>query len=125
MRGWIDWNAVLDHNGGPNHAGNYCGAPVMINTETKEVYYTPVYYILAQFSRTIRPGDRAVATRKKAEGLDPDALHACATINDDGMLAVQLLNTTKKEIPLSLQVKGQHAVITSPANSLMTVQIQL
>ena len=41
------------------------------------------------------------------------------------MLSVQLLNTTMKEIPLSLQVNGQHAVITSPANSLMTVQIQL
>ncbi len=125
LRGWIDWNAVLDHNGGPNHVGNYCGAPVMINTETKEVYYTPVYYILAQFSKTIRPGDRAVATRKNAEGLDPDALHACATINDGNLLTIQLLNTTKGDIQLSLQVKGQYAEIVSEANSLETIQIQL
>ena len=62
MTGWIDWNVVLDHIGGPNHAGNYCGAPVMINTETGQIYYTPVYYVLAQFSKTIRPGDRAVQT---------------------------------------------------------------
>jgi len=125
MRGWIDWNAVLDHKGGPNHAGNYCGAPVMINTETKEVYFTPVYYILAQFSKTIRPGDRAVTTHKKSEGLDPDALHACSTINDSNLLTVQLLNTTREEIPLCLQIKGQYARITSEGNSLMTFQIQL
>lgn len=125
MRGWIDWNAVLDHNGGPNHAGNFCGAPVMINTETKEVYYTPVYYVLAQLSKTIRPGDRAVTTHKKAEGLDQDALHACATINDSNLLTIQLLNTTKEDIQLSLQIKEQYAEINSEANSLKTIQIQL
>ncbi len=125
LRGWIDWNAVLDHNGGPNHVGNFCGAPVMINTETKEVYYTPVYYILAQFSKTIRPGDRAVATNKNAEGLDPDAIHACATINEANLLTVQLLNTTKEEIRFSLQVKDQYAEMVSEANSLKTIQIQL
>jgi len=125
MTGWIDWNAVLDHNGGPNHVGNYCGAPVMINTETDEVYYTPVYYILAQLSKTIRPGDRAVSTHNNAEGLDPDTLHACATINDNNLLTVQLLNTTKGDIQLSLQVQGQYTEITSEANSLKTIQIQL
>jgi glucosylceramidase len=125
LRGWIDWNAVLDHNGGPNHVGNYCGAPVMINTETRDVYYTPVYYILAQLSKTIRPGDHAVATKKNAEGLDPDALHACATLNDKNLLTVQVLNTTKGEIRLSLQVRGQYAEINSEANSLKTIQIQL
>ncbi len=35
LQGWIDWNIVLDRNGGPNHAGNYCGAPIMIDTETR------------------------------------------------------------------------------------------
>ena len=37
MQGWIDWNIVLDKNGGPNHVGNYCGAPIMIDTETQKV----------------------------------------------------------------------------------------
>ena len=31
VRGWVDWNIVLDSDGGPNHAGNYCGAPIMID----------------------------------------------------------------------------------------------
>ncbi len=125
LRGWIDWNAVLDKKGGPNHVGNYCGAPVMIDTETRQIYYTPIYYILAQFSRTIRPGDKALMTRMDLNGLDPDAIHACATINAGKLLTVQLLNTTKEDIPVSLQLKDQYAEITAERNSLTTVQVQL
>jgi glucosylceramidase len=125
LKGWIDWNVVLDHKGGPNHVGNYCGAPIMINTETKQIYYTPVYYVLAQLSRTIRPGDQAVQTSKILDGLDADALHACATINEDGLLSVQLLNTTKEKISCKLQLKEQFAELSLEANSLYTVRVQL
>jgi len=90
LQGWIDWNIVLDKNGGPNHVGNYCGAPIMIDTDSKKVYYTPIFYVLSQFSRTIRPGDKAVETIQETSALDPDALHACATINDEKLLSVQL-----------------------------------
>ena len=97
----------------------------MIDTTTQEVYYTPIYYVLAQFSRTIRPGDKAVQTERKLDGLDPDALHASATINDDGLLSVQLLNTTKEAIAYQLQISDGHAEMTIPANSVQTVRVQL
>jgi glucosylceramidase len=125
LEGWIDWNIILDKNGGPNHVGNFCGAPIMIDTETKELYFTPVYYILAQFSRTIRPGDTAVQTEKKLEDQGNDDLHCCATINKDGLLSVQVLNTTKKLMNYCLQIGEQYAKIEIPANSLQTVRIQL
>jgi glucosylceramidase len=125
MEGWVDWNVVLDKNGGPNHVGNFCGAPIMIDVDTGQVYYTPIYYVLAQFSRTIRPGDKAVQVNKKLDGLDHDALHASASVNDDGLLSVQLLNTAKSPISYSLQVGRQHAVIDIPANAVQTVRVQL
>ncbi|MGB5351985.1 MAG: glycoside hydrolase family 30 beta sandwich domain-containing protein [Woeseia sp.] len=125
MEGWIDWNVVLDANGGPNHAGNFCGAPIMIDTESGEVYYTPVYYVLAQFSRTIRPGDKAVQADKHLVGLDDDALHTSATINDDGLLSVQVLNTTKQPIQYSLQIGAQHAAVEIAANAVQTVRVRL
>ncbi len=125
LAGWIDWNVVLDHKGGPNHVGNNCGAPVMINTETGHVYYTPVYYVLAQFSKTIRPGDRAVQTNKVTDGLGDDDLHACATVNSKNVLSVQLLNTTKKDISCKLQIADQYADISVTSNSVQTVRIQL
>lgn len=125
LQGWIDWNLVLDRNGGPNHVGNYCGAPIMIDTKTKHVYYTPIFYVLAQFSRTIQPGDVAVQTHRELSGLEPDALHACATMNNDRLLSVQLLNTMKNPIQYSLQIGGQYATITIDANSVQTVRVQL
>ena len=123
--GWVDWNIVLDKEGGPNHVGNFCGAPIMIDTTTQEVYYTPIYYVLAQFSRTIRPGDKAVRTHRTLDGLDTDALHACATINADRLLSVQLLNTTKDAIVYKLQIADRYAEIMIPANSVQTVRVQL
>jgi glucosylceramidase len=125
MTGWVDWNIVLDKNGGPNHVGNFCGAPIMIDTDLKKVYYTPIYYVLAQFSKTIRPGDKAVKTYKYLVDLDKDALHACATINSRNLLSVQLLNTTKNSINYVLQIGEQFADVNIPANSLQTVRVQL
>ncbi len=125
VSGWVDWNIVLDRHGGPNHAGNFCGAPIMIDTTTQQVYYTPLYHVLAQFSRTIRPGDKAVRTERTLGGLDPDALHASATINGDALLSVQLLNTTKEAIAYKLQIADRHADVSIPANSVQTVRVQL
>ena len=125
VTGWIDWNIVLDSEGGPNHAGNFCGAPIMIDTATQDVYYTPIFHVLAQFSRTIRPGDKAVRTERTLGGLGPDDLHAAATINADRLLSVQLLNTTKEAIPYDLAISGRHAQLTIPANSVQTVRVQL
>lgn len=125
MEGWIDWNIVLDHNGGPNHVGNFCGAPIMIDTRSSEVYYTPVYHVLAQFSRTIRPGDVAVQTQLELAGLDDDALHTSATLSPDNLLSVQVLNTTKQPFDYALQIGGQMTTVTIDANALQTVQVQL
>ena len=125
MEGWIDWNIVLDSNGGPNHVGNFCGAPIMIDTETGDVYYTPIYYVLSQFSQTIRPGDTAIQVDQQLDGLDKDDLHTSAAINADQLMSVQLLNTTKMPITYSLQIGSQFAEVTIAANAVQTVQVQL
>ena len=123
LTGWVDWNIVLDAQGGPNHVGNFCGAPIMIDTETQDVYYTPVFDVLAQLSRTIRPGDRALRTERTLGQLGVDDLHACATVNDGGVISVQLLNTTKQPIACSLQIGPEVAEITIPANAVQTVRV--
>ena len=125
VTGWIDWNVVLDERGGPNHVGNFCGAPIMIDTDSGNVYYTPIYYILAQFSRTIRPGDRAVQTDKHTKALDPDAIHACASINDADLLTVQVFNTTKQPVDYRLQIGAQQAEVNIAANALQTLRVAL
>lgn len=125
VEGWVDWNAVLDSNGGPNHVGNFCGAPIMIDTGTGEIYYTPIYDVLAHLSKTIRPGDKAIQADKALVDLGDDALHASATINADNLVSVQLLNTTKQPISYSLEIGSQHAQVTIAANALQTVRLTI
>jgi glucosylceramidase len=125
VSGWIDWNIVLDKDGGPNHVGNFCGAPIMIDIEKGYVYYTPVFYILSQFSRTIRPGDKAVEVTTCLDTLDDDAIHASAAINKDRLLSVQVLNTTKQPIEYQLQIGCQFAAVTIDANAVQTIRVQM
>ena len=125
MTGWIDWNIVLDAEGGPNHVGNFCGAPIMIDTTSGYVYYTPIYYVLAQFSRSIRPGDRAVQVESQLPGDNQDALHASASINDQQLLSLQVLNTTDQPVEYDLQIGSQHATVLIAENALQTLQIRL
>jgi len=125
MSGWIDWNIVLDKDGGPNHVGNFCGAPIMIDTKSKLVYYTPIFHVLSQLSRSIRPGDHAVEIALHTPELNNDVLHSCATINEDDVLSIQLLNTSKSEVSLKLELIEQTSQINLPANSVVTIQLQL
>jgi glucosylceramidase len=126
LQGWTDWNIVLNKKGGPNHVNNHCGAPIMIDTETQLVYYTPVYHVLSQFSRTIRPGDRAVfASKNIPEKQVADSLFSCATINDEDMLSIQVLNTAKKNADFKLQIGDQYVDVKMIPNSLKTVRIKL
>jgi glucosylceramidase len=103
----------------------YCGAPIMIDINSGKVYYTSIFYVLAQFSKTIRPGDKAVQTNKYLDGLDDDALHACATINRDKVLSIAVLNTTKEPIKYMLQIGKQCAQVHISENSVQTVRVQL
>jgi glucosylceramidase len=77
VSGWIYWNMILDHKGGPplvdtrhkNPEYNVQHPIVIINTETKEVTYTGTYYYLAHFSRFVRPGAVRIATSGGCNGV--------------------------------------------------------
>jgi glucosylceramidase len=125
VAGWVDWNIVLDQRGGPNHVGNFCGAPIMIDTQSGDIYYTPLFYVLAQFSRAMRPGDQVIECRLHAEGEVEASLYCCATINATNQLWVHVLNTAKQPRVCELELAGHHARIEMPANALQSIQIQL
>ena len=104
VQGWIDWNMVLDTQGGPNWFKNWCVAPVIVKPETDEVYFTPLYYTMVHFSKYIRPG----AKRIDFENTDED-LMVTAAQNPDGSIAVVVLNMTAT--PKVFQVKLHDEII--------------
>jgi len=97
--GWIDWNMVLDTQGGPNWFKNWCVAPVIVDPEKDEVYFTPIYYTMTHFSKYIRPNAEVIDVQKT----DKD-LMVTAAKNIDGSIAVVIFNEGKegKEFTLSL-----------------------
>lgn len=114
--GWTDWNILLDEQGGPNHVGNYCMAPVHGDTRTGELFYTNAYYYLGHFSKFIRPGARRIACSSTT-----DRLLTTAFRNADGRLAVVVMNATDRAIPFSFRVGTQSAETKSPAHSILTL----
>ncbi|MGN0738649.1 MAG: glucosylceramidase [Treponema sp.] len=60
---WIDWNMALDIDGGPNHAGNNCDAPILVNTTTKKIVYQSSFYFIGHFSRFILPAQKEFRVR--------------------------------------------------------------
>ena len=57
--GWTDWNILVDEIGGPNHVGNFCFAPVIVDTNKGELIFTSLFYYIGHFSKFIRPGSTA------------------------------------------------------------------
>ncbi len=118
--GWIDWNMVLDKQGGPNWFKNWCVAPVLVDPEKDEVYYTPLYYTMAHFSKFIRPGAVRVGLQ-----VDKEALLATAAQNPDGSIVVVVFNESKETKNFTLDLKGrgvQHLSIDPQA--IQTIHIQ-
>ena len=84
---WIDWNLILDENGGPNHVGNYCSAPIIVDTRSQDILYQSSYYYLGHFSRFIKRGDRIIERENNT-----DNLLALASINDSGITTTIVMN---------------------------------
>ena len=117
--GWTDWNVLLDEQGGPNHVGNYCYAPIHADTRTGELHYTSAYYYLGHFSRFIRPGARRIAC-----AVNGDALQATAFINPDDTMAIVVLNLSDKACDYKVWIAGKEMSAHSPAHSIETVVVE-
>ena len=116
--GWVDWNMVLDTKGGPNWANNWCIAPVIVDTDKDEVYFTPLYYILAHFSKYIRPNAVVI----DAQHSDKD-LMVTAAKNPDGTIAVVVFNEGMSLKNFELTLNGLTKKITISPQALQTIMI--
>jgi glucosylceramidase len=116
--GWIDWNMVLDKQGGPNWFKNWCTAPIIVDTVADEVYFTPLYYTLSHFSKYIRSG----ATRIGLE-ISDQSLLATAALNSDGSIAVVILNKNTESKNLTISLDQKTFDVTISAQALQTIII--
>jgi len=124
--GWIDWNLVLDQDGGPNHVNNFCAAPIMVDRASGEVHFTPLYYVMAHFSRYLRPGDRIVEVSTASPGLGPDDFRATAAVSrNKGNLVVIAFNKSRQPLSYDIQIGARCARVVIPGNAIQTMRFSL
>lgn len=117
--GWVDWNMVLDRQGGPNWFKNWCTAPVIVDVEKDQVYFTPLYYTMAHFSKFMRPGAVKIGCT-----IQDKEVMATAVKNPDGSIALAIFNPTEKMQSIQINLNQQQKNISISAKALQTVVIQ-
>ena len=116
--GWIDWNMVLDTQGGPNWFKNWCLAPVIVDPVKDEVYFTPLYYTLAHFSKYIRPGATVIALENSDKNLQVTAAE-----NLDGSIAVVVFNEGKIKKDFKILLRDKETAISINPQAIQTIVI--
>jgi glucosylceramidase len=114
--GWTDWNILLDENGGPNHVGNFCFAPVHAITTTGELIFTPAYYYIGHFSKFIRPDAKRVSTV-----CSRSQLLSTSFINEDDKMVTVVMNQSSKEINYMLYVGTDKVDVVIPPHAIQTL----
>ncbi len=113
--GWIDWNLLLDEQGGPNHVGNFCSAPMLAVPAEDGLHPQSSYAALGHFARHAQPGAQRVLAAATREALECTAL-----ANPDGSLAVVVLNRSDHDIAFSLAIDGTRYAADLPAHAIAT-----
>lgn len=124
-----DWNLLLDQNGGPYHnrteqtegelfenKNDGCYAPILYDTDKKELVVTPIYYYIGHFSKYVKRGAKRIATTKHHKDL-----YTCAFVNPDGSNVCVVINTSDKEQYATLRYNGGCTVNIMKPHSIITL----
>lgn len=114
--GWTDWNILLDQNGGPNHVGNFCFAPIHGDTSNGELIYTPSYYFIGHFSKFIKPGAKNISN-----SVSRSQLIATTFQNPSGEFVTVVMNESNQELTYFLSNTNQVSEIKIPASAIQTL----
>lgn len=114
--GWTDWNILLDQNGGPNHVGNFCFAPIHADTNSGELIYTPSYYYIGHFSKFIQPDAKRVST-----AVSRSSLISTSFLNIDGKMVTVVMNQSDKSVTYNLIIATEKTVVVIPAHGIQTL----
>jgi glucosylceramidase len=107
---------ILDRQGGPNWFKNWCVAPIIVDPNQDEVYFTPLYYVMSHFSKFIRPGANVVeATCNDSE------LMVSASLNPDGSVVVVVFNEHKSEKYINLSIADNNYGLSISPQALQTI----
>ena len=113
---WIDWNLILNEQGGPNHVGNYCSAPIIVDTRSKNLLYQSSYYYIGHFSRFILPGDKIINSKNTNDKID-----VLSSINGQNIVNTVIQNKNESRVEVNYNRGNVNSVFSIPERSIVTV----
>ncbi|WP_411745338.1 glycoside hydrolase family 30 protein [Reinekea sp.] len=117
--GWLDWNLLLDHTGGPNHVGNLCSAPILASRTGTEIEVQPSQLYLQHLSpRFIPEGSHRVLSASSR-----DNLKVVAFKRPDHKITLVVMNQSNQGYEFQIGLSGQYLQTDIPARSMQTYVI--
>ena len=117
--GFIDWNIMLDHEGGPNHKKNFCNSPVMLNTDCSNYIKLLPYYYIGHFSKYVLVGAKRIAYSSYT-----DKLEITSFKNPDNTFAIIIMNKYDWNIDYNLWIEDKLIYDTIESHSIITLIIK-
>ncbi len=117
MNRWIDWNLMVDRNGGPRHVPGGFAAPIVYeddNRFSKTISFDYIDLIARYFPKG--------ATRIGVSTFGSN-VEAAAAKDTEGTIRVILLNSTKEELTTNLRVDGYVGTVCLKPETLTGIKL--
>lgn len=118
MSTFIDWNLILDQEGGPNHVGNFCDAPYLYDASKKELKERNILDYLWHFTHFIESGAVRIGVTRYTDALEVTAFEK------QGKITVVMLNRTEQTIPAYLRIGDACVRVDAQPKSIATGVIE-
>lgn len=112
---FCDWNLLLNEKGGPNHVGNLCDAPIMVDTQTGDIYIHDSYYYIGHFSKYVQSGAKRIGSSKWGTEIETVSFK-----NPDGTIVSVVLNRGNEDIEFAFRIGDTFVKCQSEAHSIAT-----
>ena len=116
--GFIDWNIMLDHDGGPNHKKNFCNSPAMLNEDSSDYIKNLSFSYIEHFSKFIQVGAEKIEYSKYT-----DKLELTAFKNPDNSIVVVIMNKYDWNIDYNLWINDKLIHDSVESHSIVTLTI--
>lgn len=114
--GYIDWNILLDHEGGPNHMGNTCEAPILYQAEKDDLIVNLSYYYINHFSHFVEKNAYVILTSSYS-----NVIENVGFINPSGQKVIVLYNNNDSEVDFKIVENEKECALKMAPKEVATV----
>ncbi|HFO6057114.1 TPA: glycoside hydrolase family 30 beta sandwich domain-containing protein [Escherichia coli] len=114
--GFIDWNLLLDSDGGPNHQSNLCEAPVQYDALNDILWCNHSWYGIGHFCRFVHPGAKVMLTSSYDTQLEDVGF-----VNPDGERVLVVYNRDTRERHFRVVDGDRELALTLPPSGASTL----